>query len=172
MSPMTGLLGFFSMPGTQEWLVIAVVALLIFGKRLPEVARSLGKGIVEFKKGLADVEDEVSRAGNEHSSTTPTTTEPPPYDYTGDHQTEPYADTGEGVGVDGSGQHDPVDESHTYTEATPYGHGEEAARSHVTEGHGGEIDSSKQDPVGEGGTAQVAKVPDPAHRDDASAYTD
>jgi len=33
--------------------------LLLFGKRLPEVGRSLGKGIVEFKKGLAGIEEEV-----------------------------------------------------------------------------------------------------------------
>ena len=49
------------MPGGVEWLVIAAIGLLIFGKRLPEVGRSLGKGIVEFKKGLKGVEDEVSQ---------------------------------------------------------------------------------------------------------------
>ncbi|MGR3296512.1 MAG: Sec-independent protein translocase subunit TatA/TatB, partial [Candidatus Bathyanammoxibius sp.] len=37
------------MPGGWEWLVILIVALLIFGKRLPDVMRSLGKGVVEFK---------------------------------------------------------------------------------------------------------------------------
>ncbi len=42
-------------------LVLMVVALLLFGKRLPEVGRSLGKGIAEFKKGLRDVQDELSR---------------------------------------------------------------------------------------------------------------
>lgn len=47
------------MPGTTEWIFIAAIALLIFGKRLPEVGRSMGKGIVEFKKGLAGVEDDV-----------------------------------------------------------------------------------------------------------------
>ena len=36
----------------MEWVVIGVIALLLFGKRLPGVARSLGTGIVEFKKGL------------------------------------------------------------------------------------------------------------------------
>ncbi len=40
-------------------LIILGVGLLIFGKRLPEVGRSLGKGIVEFKKGLKGIEDEV-----------------------------------------------------------------------------------------------------------------
>jgi sec-independent protein translocase protein TatA len=41
-------------------MIIGVIALLLFGKRLPEVARSLGKGIVEFKKGVRGIEDEVS----------------------------------------------------------------------------------------------------------------
>ena len=34
----------FSMPGGWEWLIILIVALLIFGKRLPEVMKSLGSG--------------------------------------------------------------------------------------------------------------------------------
>ena len=38
--------------GMGEVLVILVVALLIFGRRLPEVGRSLGRGLVEFKEGL------------------------------------------------------------------------------------------------------------------------
>jgi sec-independent protein translocase protein TatA len=41
-------------------LIVAIIGLLLFGKRLPEVARSLGKGIVEFKKGVRGVEDEVN----------------------------------------------------------------------------------------------------------------
>jgi len=48
---------FISMPGTGEWLVILFIGLLIFGRRLPEVARSLGKSVNEFKKGLKDFED-------------------------------------------------------------------------------------------------------------------
>ncbi len=42
-------------------LVIGVVALLLFGKRLPEVGRSLGRGISEFRKGLRDVTDEIQK---------------------------------------------------------------------------------------------------------------
>ncbi|MCR4293505.1 MAG: twin-arginine translocase TatA/TatE family subunit [Candidatus Kuenenia sp.] len=49
----------FGMPGGWEWIIILIVAILIFGKRLPEVMKSLGKGIVEFKKGIKGVEDEV-----------------------------------------------------------------------------------------------------------------
>ncbi|HRJ49298.1 MAG: twin-arginine translocase TatA/TatE family subunit [Phycisphaeraceae bacterium] len=42
-----------------ELLIILLVALLLFGKRLPDVGKSLGKGIVEFKKGLKGIEEEV-----------------------------------------------------------------------------------------------------------------
>ncbi len=50
------------MPGPMEMLFIAVLGLLIFGKRLPEVGKSLGKSIVEFKKGLQGVEDDIHSA--------------------------------------------------------------------------------------------------------------
>ncbi|MEM6505466.1 MAG: twin-arginine translocase TatA/TatE family subunit [Planctomycetota bacterium] len=52
----------FGMPGWQELLILGVIGLLIFGKRLPEVGRSIGKGIVEFKKGLAGIDEEVEAA--------------------------------------------------------------------------------------------------------------
>jgi len=48
----------FPQLGLMEMLVVMGVAVLLFGKRLPEVGRSLGKGIVEFKKGLRGMEDE------------------------------------------------------------------------------------------------------------------
>jgi sec-independent protein translocase protein TatA len=50
-----------NMFGEWNWILIALVGLLFFGKRLPEVGRSLGKGIVEFKKGLAGVEEELTQ---------------------------------------------------------------------------------------------------------------
>jgi len=59
MNPDT--LGLFSFPGTWEWVVILIVALLLFGRRLPDVARSLGKSIVEFKKGIRDVRDDLEK---------------------------------------------------------------------------------------------------------------
>ena len=52
----------FPMPGPFEMIVFGIIALLLFGKRLPEVARGLGKGIVEFKKGLRGIEEEVDTA--------------------------------------------------------------------------------------------------------------
>ena len=36
----------------QDMLIIGVIALLLFGNRLPSVMRSLGQGVTEFKKGL------------------------------------------------------------------------------------------------------------------------
>ena len=49
------------LPSGMEWIIILVVALLIFGRRLPEVARSFGKSINEFKRGMKEVEDEVKK---------------------------------------------------------------------------------------------------------------
>jgi len=48
--------------GPTELLIVGVIAVLLFGKRLHEVGRSLGKGIVEFKKGLNDIKSEVDSA--------------------------------------------------------------------------------------------------------------
>ena len=53
--------------GVPEMLIVGIIALLLFGKRLPEVAKSLGKGIVEFKKGIHGIEDDVRTSS--HSST-------------------------------------------------------------------------------------------------------
>jgi len=55
-SPLLAILG---LPGGGEWIILLVLGLLIFGRRLPEVGRSLGKGIVEFKKGIKGIEDDV-----------------------------------------------------------------------------------------------------------------
>ena len=68
---MTTMLAFLGPIGYQELIIIAVIGLLIFGKRLPEVGRSLGKGIVEFKKGLAGIEDEVQKGADEQKPSPP-----------------------------------------------------------------------------------------------------
>ena len=46
-------------PGPWEMVILLLIALLLFGKRLPEVGRSMGKGIVEFRRGLKGVTDEI-----------------------------------------------------------------------------------------------------------------
>ncbi len=52
----------FGMPGPMEMLVIGMIALLLFGKRLPEVARSMGSSIKEFQHGLKSVRDDIDGA--------------------------------------------------------------------------------------------------------------
>ncbi|MGP1308814.1 MAG: twin-arginine translocase TatA/TatE family subunit [Phycisphaerales bacterium] len=59
MTAATSTLAFLSMPGGWEWILILLVALLLFGKRLPEVGKSVGRAIVEFKKGVKGIEDEI-----------------------------------------------------------------------------------------------------------------
>ena len=54
------------LPGGMEYVIVLIVALLLFGRRLPEVMRSMGQGVLQFKKGLRDVEDEVDAAGEGH----------------------------------------------------------------------------------------------------------
>ena len=54
--------------GPMEMIIVMGIAVLLFGKRLPEVGRSLGKGIVEFKKGLNGVADELDISGTGRSS--------------------------------------------------------------------------------------------------------
>ena len=49
----------------MHWLVIGGVALLLFGNRLPEVARSLGRSVKEFKKGFDDIKFDVEDAGRD-----------------------------------------------------------------------------------------------------------
>lgn len=46
----------FGIPGLVETLVVLFVVLLIFGNRLPGVFRSIGRCIVEFRKGLKEPE--------------------------------------------------------------------------------------------------------------------
>lgn len=45
----------------MHWLVIGIVALLLFGNRLPEVARSIGRAMNEFKRGLREVDTDLDQ---------------------------------------------------------------------------------------------------------------
>ena len=54
--------------GTTELIVILVIALLVFGKRLPEVMRGLGKSMNEFKKGMNDVAETAMSETPPHPS--------------------------------------------------------------------------------------------------------
>jgi len=59
---MSPLLGYFGI-GPMEMFIVALIALLLFGNRLPSVMRSMGRGIVEFKKGVQGIEDDIDQAG-------------------------------------------------------------------------------------------------------------
>lgn len=48
--------------GPMEIAIVGGVMLLMFGNRLPSVMRSLGKSVVEFKKGVAGIEDDLDQA--------------------------------------------------------------------------------------------------------------
>src|SRR5689334_8179206 len=60
MTPLFGILGLSPM----EVLIIAGLGVLLFGRKLPDVGRYLGKGIVEFKKGMKGLEDDVDPGTN------------------------------------------------------------------------------------------------------------
>ena len=78
-------LAFFGLPGGTEIIVIGIIALLLFGARLPKVAKSMGKSIVEFKKGIKGVQDEIEDASDaappspvDDAPTSPVDDDPPP----------------------------------------------------------------------------------------------
>jgi sec-independent protein translocase protein TatA len=45
--------------GAPELLIVGIIAVILFGNRLPSVARSLGKSMTEFKKGMREFESEM-----------------------------------------------------------------------------------------------------------------
>ena len=45
--------------GTNELLILGVIAVLLFGTRLPKVARSFGQSVTEFKKGMKEIREDV-----------------------------------------------------------------------------------------------------------------
>ena len=63
MSPLFG----FGL-GPVELCIVAVIGVLVFGRKLPEVGRYLGKGIVEFKKGIKGIEDDVDIGSSSSSN--------------------------------------------------------------------------------------------------------
>jgi sec-independent protein translocase protein TatA len=57
MSPLFGFMGV----GYQEMIIVLIVVFILFGHRLPSVMRSLGRGVVEFKQGMAGIEEEPTK---------------------------------------------------------------------------------------------------------------
>ena len=74
-------------PSHWELLIIFLVVLLLFGaKRIPEMARGLGKGIREFRGAVKEVQDEVDVAGRREASNridAPASGQTPPSDEQG-----------------------------------------------------------------------------------------
>jgi len=57
--------------GAGEIILILLVVLILFGaKKIPELAKGLGKGMSEFKKGLKEVENEIKDADKQSDKTT------------------------------------------------------------------------------------------------------
>ena len=54
--------------GFQELLIVGIVAVLLFGKRLPEVARSLGSSYQEFRRGLNEIQSQIDFSGSSSAS--------------------------------------------------------------------------------------------------------
>jgi sec-independent protein translocase protein TatA len=63
---------------STEMIILFVVALLLFGKRLPEVAKTVGKGVADFKKGLAGIDDHLRTSVHAPYQSSPTSSSAPP----------------------------------------------------------------------------------------------
>lgn len=54
--------------GPMEMMIIGVLAVLLFGNKLPEVAKNMGKSFSDFKKGMNGIEDDVNSASRSTST--------------------------------------------------------------------------------------------------------
>lgn len=70
--------------GMPELIIVGIIAVLLFGKRLPEVARSFGKSYNEFRRGLADIQSQINMPDvyptNYGSSSSTSSSSSPEYD--------------------------------------------------------------------------------------------
>ena len=63
---MTNLLLLGLMPSGSEWIIIALVILLLFGgKKIPELMKGIGKGVKNFKDGVKGLEDDIKLDDND-----------------------------------------------------------------------------------------------------------
>ena len=60
---MTNLLLLGFLPSGSEWVIIALLILLLFGgKKIPELMKGLGKGVKSFKYGVNEAKEEINKA--------------------------------------------------------------------------------------------------------------
>ena len=60
---MTNLLLLGFLPSGSEWIIIAVIILLLFGgKKIPELMKGLDKGVKSFKEGVNEAKEEINKA--------------------------------------------------------------------------------------------------------------
>lgn len=64
----------------HEFLIVGVIAILLFGKRLPEVARSLGGSYREFKRGLSEFHSQLEAPDHHTTASRPAASAPRDYD--------------------------------------------------------------------------------------------
>ena len=69
--------GFIPGLSGQEMLLLLVLGILLFGRKLPELGRSVGKTLVEFKKGMKGIEDDVHESSQPRASIEPEPVRPP-----------------------------------------------------------------------------------------------
>jgi sec-independent protein translocase protein TatA len=69
--------GFIPGLGGQEILLLVLLGVLLFGRKLPDIGRSLGKTVVEFKKGVKGLEDEVNSDSPSRPAIEPEPVRPP-----------------------------------------------------------------------------------------------
>ena len=66
-------ISFIGLPSGSEWIIIALVILLLFGgKKIPELMRGLGKGVKSFKDGIEDAKSELNKPKEEEKAPTKT----------------------------------------------------------------------------------------------------
>jgi sec-independent protein translocase protein TatA len=63
--------------GVPEMVVLLLLGVLLFGRKLPDIGRSLGKTVTEFKKGWSGLEDEVSSSPSAKVALEPEPVRPP-----------------------------------------------------------------------------------------------
>ena len=63
--------------GMQEVLLLLLLGVLLFGRKLPEIGRSLGKTVIEFKKGWQGMEDEINTTTTSRPAIEPEPVRPP-----------------------------------------------------------------------------------------------